>query len=99
MHKLLKGPLFIGLCVLAAWLGSTVQTAADVWGDYKCYYWVCQGTVDGCILRDDTQIAGCYSEQNQSCTLTGYMGTCYGLTVGGQACIQQWPSCYGAAPP
>jgi len=40
-----KGQLFVALCLLAAWIGSTVETAGapPPLGGHTCQWWTCKG--------------------------------------------------------
>ncbi len=100
MRRFPSGQLLVGFCLLAAWVGSTVeQTGAQAppwWIDYKCYFWTCQGTVGGCTLNSQYIIAGCYSSLGSTCFLSGARGVCPGTGQFGLPCEQTWPDCSGA---
>lgn len=102
MRKFRNGHLFMALCLLAAWLGSTIETgrALSAVADYECRWWKCQGTEQGCILQSIGQewISGCYDKAGKTCNTTVAMGICNGKDDMGNPCKAQWQDCSNPGP-
>ncbi len=94
MCKFANLVLFLAICAACGWMGK--QFASAQTPDYKCYIWMCQGTVLGCTFPAGppfSYINACYVESGQSCTTTAYQGVCTGTDDIGEECQVMWTDC------
>lgn len=83
--------MFVGICVVSAWVGSAT---AETLFQHECLMTFCTGQVGDCILDSGEHFHLCYDADERQCyMIVGGTQVCTGETALGTGCQRIFTKC------